>query len=415
MVDDFNTLETYRDHISVAPIPRIKRLRDREVSRRVACSLKGFLGSLTRKIRATVCVTDNTRPFPEKKILPLILDIMEDSGVKRGNITIVVATGLHRHLTKDELISKFGRYVFKNYNIIQNDPHESVGIRKKLYVNRALCESDFIVGLGVFEPHQYAGFSGGNKIFIIGCGGRQTIDYTHSPKMILRRGVRLGNTTNNPFRNFIENSANYLPPRWILNVVLNDDGDIICFSSGEPSEVFNSLYEWYKENLVFSFKERFDAAFVVLDRHKGVNLYQASRGATYLALSRSPIIKKGSPIIISAKLEEGFGTGDGEKEFQRILLSNIRNSELLERLKREDIRGGGQRAVMLLYTLLNHPVIFTGFKRDIKFQRENIYFIPVISDAVRKVISDFGCRKIVYVKNPFLGLFCFSEGKKGEN
>jgi len=399
----------------VLPSPRVLRKIDTElIIEKIYPSVTGFLEGIKRPERITVCVTDNTRPFPEKKILPHILKSLKKLGIEKSRITILVATGLHRHLTTEELISKFGNAIVKNYRIIQNDPYDSVLIKKNFSVNRVLTESDAILGTGVFEPHQYAGFSGGNKIFIVGCGGRETIDYTHSPDMVMKRGVRLGNTLKNPFRKHIEDFAGYLPPRWVVNIVMNQEGDIVSFSAGAPEKVFATLSEWYLQNLTFSFNRRYDAAFVKISQSKGINLYQASRGATYLALSESPVIKCGAPIIVEAGLEEGFGGGEGEREFFRILSSPLNNRSLLWTLRSAEIRGGGQRAIMLLLALLRHHIIFTGYRKNIILQRENLYFVRDPADAIDMAISRFGCRKMLYIKNPFSGLFNFSEEKRGD-
>ncbi|MCX7957801.1 MAG: lactate racemase domain-containing protein [Deltaproteobacteria bacterium] len=392
----------------------LKKVHIGKIIKQIRPSVSEFFNRMQRPGKVTVCVTDNTRPFPEKEILPHLLDSLEAEGLSKSQITILVATGLHRHLTKEELTKKFGRDITESYRIIQNDPDDVVSQGRIFGINRVLAGSDALFGTGVFEPHQYAGFSGGNKIFIIGCGGRETIDYTHSPEMILRKGVRLGNIRNNPFRKFIEKSAGMLPPRWIVNIVLNEKSEIVKYSMGEPEKVFYSLSDYYFRNLTYKFTERYDAVFVSISETKGTNLYQASRGATYMALSESPVIKRGAPVIVSASLEEGFGSGEGEREFLRILSSKLKNGELLRRLRSERISGGGQRAVMLLKTLLCHPVIFTGYKKKISFTRENLYFIESSSLAIDMVISSFRAKKILFIRNPFAGLFRFSEGSKSD-
>src|SRR5262245_51446332 len=55
------------------------------------------LAELARgKKTACVVVCDITRPVPNKLILPPVLRTIEEAGVPRSGITILVATGLHR-------------------------------------------------------------------------------------------------------------------------------------------------------------------------------------------------------------------------------------------------------------------------------------------------------------------------------
>jgi nickel-dependent lactate racemase len=53
-----------------------------------------------------------------------------------------------------------------------------------LTVNRLLWESDLVIATGVVEPHQYAGYSGGGKTVVIGCGSEETIGVTHGPQFL---------------------------------------------------------------------------------------------------------------------------------------------------------------------------------------------------------------------------------------
>jgi nickel-dependent lactate racemase len=65
----------------------------------------------------SVCITvsDITRPAPYKGenglLLPL-LGLIEQTGVKRENIVIVIGNGMHRHSTLEERITMYGREVF---------------------------------------------------------------------------------------------------------------------------------------------------------------------------------------------------------------------------------------------------------------------------------------------------------------
>ena len=70
-------------------------------------------------------------------------------------------------------------------------------------VNRVLWESDLIIATGVVEPHQYAGYSGGGKTVVIGCGSEETIGLTHGPQFLDHPGVRLGQIEGNPFQQFV--------------------------------------------------------------------------------------------------------------------------------------------------------------------------------------------------------------------
>ena len=77
---------------------------------------------LTRKAgKVVIVVSDITRPIPYSKFLPELIAFIEASGVKKDEITILVATGMHRASTRDEHRRMFGEYILNNYFITDHD------------------------------------------------------------------------------------------------------------------------------------------------------------------------------------------------------------------------------------------------------------------------------------------------------
>ena len=122
------------------------------------------------KRTCTVIISDHTRPVPSRDILPVIL-----SELRQGNsnieITLLVATGLHRQTTADELRYKLGDSIFGRERIAVHDCDDKENMvylgqlpsGSPLYVNRIAAEADLLVSEGFIEPHFFAGFSGGRK------------------------------------------------------------------------------------------------------------------------------------------------------------------------------------------------------------------------------------------------------------
>src|SRR5437588_4851081 len=62
------------------------------------------LAELARgKRSAAISVCDITRPAPNRKTLPAILRRLEQAGIPREAISILIATGLHRAATESEI------------------------------------------------------------------------------------------------------------------------------------------------------------------------------------------------------------------------------------------------------------------------------------------------------------------------
>src|SRR5262245_5903758 len=57
---------------------------------------------------ACIVICDITRPVPNKLILPQVLRTLEEAGIPRKGILILVATGLHRPNEGAELVEMVG-------------------------------------------------------------------------------------------------------------------------------------------------------------------------------------------------------------------------------------------------------------------------------------------------------------------
>src|SRR5215469_124939 len=66
---------------------------------------------------ACILVCDITRPVPNRLILPPMLRILEEQGIDRKDILLLIATGLHRPNEGAELDELVGPGIAANYRI----------------------------------------------------------------------------------------------------------------------------------------------------------------------------------------------------------------------------------------------------------------------------------------------------------
>ena len=113
-----------------------------------------------------IVVSDITRPIPYADFLDSVLEEIEDAGVPRENITILIATGMHRPSTAAEREYMFGPDICERYHIIDHraDKHdELVKINgtsragRPIELNRYFVEADFRIVTGLGEPHYMPG------------------------------------------------------------------------------------------------------------------------------------------------------------------------------------------------------------------------------------------------------------------
>lgn len=313
---------------------------------------------------AVIAVTDLTRASPDDVLVPPLLAELNAGGIPDERITIVVAVGLHRATTDAEKREKLGA-VADRVRVVDSDgrdpakwadlgsipPYDTPG-----FTQRLIKDADLVVATGIVEPHQYAGYSGGRKTVAIGCCGEPTITATHGMRFLEDPGVRLGRIDGNPFHETVTEIARRAGLRFCLNVVVDDRERVVAVAAGEPDAVLRRLVERASAIYTRPIAKQYDIAIAGVGAPKDVNLYQASRAATYLRFAPTPVVREGGSIIVPAQLPEGAGEGAGEQRFLAAL-ENAASPAAVVEAARQHFAGGEQRAVMVALTLQHNQIV----------------------------------------------------------
>lgn len=262
------------------------------------------------KNKVVIIASDHTRPVPSKLIMPAML-----REIRRGNpkaeITILIATGCHRGTTKEELIDKFGENIVENERIYIHDCDEqdklvSIGTLPSggdCEINTIAYEADLLVAEGFIEPHFFAGFSGGRKSVLPGVAGRSTVLANHCSEFIDSPNARTGILEYNPIHMDMIWAAKKANLKFIVNVVLNAEKEVIYAVAGEPEEA-------HKKGTDFLYSlcgVPATLADVVVTTNGGYpldqNVYQAVKGMT----AAEATVKKDGVIIMLAASNDGIG------------------------------------------------------------------------------------------------------------
>lgn len=178
---------------------------------------------------ACIVISDITRPVPNKVLLPPILRALAASGVPSERVTILVATGLHRPSTREELEAMVGPDILSWYNVVDHharavDEQRFLGNTRSntpVYIDKRYCEADVKITTGFIEPHLMAGFSGGRKLIAPGCAGEETIKALHSPLFLENPNCREGCIEGNPLHEELLRIAEMAGHDFIVNVSLD--------------------------------------------------------------------------------------------------------------------------------------------------------------------------------------------------
>jgi len=300
------------------------------------------LGAWQTTDNVAVAIPDITRPLDCRPALQALQAHL------RGTMRVVIGLGLHRPMRPDELQS------LAPWNPVQHNPDDTTpttvidGIPG--HVGRPIANADWSISIGIAELHQYAGISGGHKGVAVGCGGRDTIAALHHRDQVTAPGVSVGQLKNNPFRAAIDSLGEAARCRLALVYVPAADQ----WLSGNPRQVIVEARKLIAPWVPIATNHQ--TALLHVPDSKAMSLYQASRAATYLALSPAPPIQDGGVLVLQAACPEGLGTEAGFIK----ALSEHRPPWTALLTGRPPTGPGAQRAVMLAMLTRRFRLRITG-------------------------------------------------------
>lgn len=192
------------------------------------------------KRKIVIVTSDHTRAVPSKITLPLLLKEIR-SGNPDADITILIATGLHRSTTEEEQRRMFGDEIVDHEKIAINNafaPEQFVELctlpsGAVFQVNRLAAECDLLVTEGFVEPHFFAGFSGGRKSILPGICSERTVNENHSYKAVSHPRSNSGMLKDNPIHADMLCAAKAVNVQFIFNVALDGEKKIVAAWAGD--------------------------------------------------------------------------------------------------------------------------------------------------------------------------------------
>ncbi|MBT4484314.1 MAG: nickel-dependent lactate racemase [Candidatus Latescibacteria bacterium] len=346
------------------------------------------------KSSACIVVSDITRPVPNSKIVPPIIQVLEDAGIPSENITILIATGIHRPNEGEELVTVLGEELPKKYRVVNHmsreaDTHEYLGktphYKAPIYMDKTFLAADLRIATGLIEPHLMAGYSGGRKAVVPGISSFETLKVLHGAESMAYEKNVEGVIEGNLFHEEALYVARLTRVDFIVNVTLNERREITGIFAGDLNEAHIEGVEFMKTQCMDTVDEPVDAVITTSAGYPlDLTFYQAIKGMT----AAQGILKKGGILIIAAKIEEGIGS----PEFTKLILETESVEEFLESIKKPDSLVLDQwQFQKFCYVLENHEVWLYSDGIDRETQKK-LFVTPLesIEDGIKKVKARFG-------------------------
>ena len=289
-------------------------------------------------------MSDAFRRTRVEQILPALLSALSEAGVDERAIAFLFATGTHRGPTVDEQRRILGSAVFDRFRgrIWIHDPHDeanlvAVGVTSRgtaVTINKRAAESDRLIATGTVVFHYFGGFGGGRKSILPGISGVETIAHNHAMNLDpdtdrLNPDVRIGRMDGNPVAEDMLEGARLAQVDFVLNTVLNRQGEIAGIFAGELDEAHRAATAFARDLYAVTIHEQADLVIAAsgatrnfVQTHKALyNAYQA--------------VKPTGRIVLAAPCDEGLG-GD---QFAKWLRLGTREAIIAELRRQSEING----------------------------------------------------------------------------
>lgn len=352
------------------------------------------------KKHVVVISSDHTRPVPSHITMPIILEEIRKYN-KDVKITILIATGMHRPTTHEELVNKYGEKIVNEEEIVIHNAYDDKEMTFKgilpsggeLWVNKLVDECDFLMSEGFIEPHFFAGFSGGRKSVLPGIASKKTVLWNHNARFIASKYSRAGNLKDNPIHRDMLFAAKQVNLQFILNVVINGEKKIIKAFAGDLEDAHAHGCNLVKE---IAQVEPIHSDIVIttnggypLDQ----NIYQTVKGMT----AGEACVNEGGVIIICSSCADGTG-GDF---FYHLLADSTDAHDAYQKLNDvapENTEFDQWEAQILARILCKATVIIVTDKCDPKIITDmHIKHAYTIDEALEKAYNIVGKDKLVTV------------------
>lgn len=332
--------------------------------------------------KVIIMASDITRPVPSRKVLPILINELNNCGISDVDITVMFGIGAHREHNSDEHRRLLGDELYGRVNCQDSvpGPYVYVGTSSRgtpYYVNNKIISNDLIICTGNIEYHWFAGYSGGVKAILPGACAPVTIQNNHS--MISHPKARVGLITGNPIREDIDEIMKFIKIDFILNVVLDDEKRILRSFAGHPISAHRKGCVYLDGIYGQRISSKADVVVISCGGYpRDINLYQAQKAL----MNGSRAVRDGGTIIMLASCQEGFGNDT----FEQWMHSALSPQHILSRIE-TDFQLGGHKAASFAKVLARAQIILVSDLEQEKIEKAFMVHAPI--EGLQMVIDEY--------------------------
>lgn len=311
------------------------------------------------KHSAAIVINDITRPYPGGLMVEELARRLNAAGIPDERISLIVAYGMHRPNTMEELGEKYGAGLLRRFPIVHHDASDPeknllLGYTEggvEVCINRSFAQAEVRIVTGCIAPHQFAGFSGGRKSVLPGIASLETIRRHHSFP-IRPEVISLGLLVGNRFHKESLAAARIAKVDFILNAVENTGRELVRCVAGDLEEAWLAGVEISRKIWTVAIPERPDIVVVSPGGYpRDFDLHQSQKALGCAEM----VCPDGGGVILCARCMDGAGKPG------KLLREAKAPQELIDRFLRNGLEPSGTgKAYMLARSVTKFHVVLAG-------------------------------------------------------
>ena len=272
-----------------------------------------FSEQLRKKNPASIAISipDETQPVPVKSLLPKLIQQLFHTlpRLEPAAVTIIFGNGLQLPPNRKTIDKILASNIVRSCNVVAHDASDSrmkdFGTTRRgtpVRINAAFGEADFKMVIGLIEPHQFFGFTGGSKEAVIGCASADSIRHNH--RLITEKPARAWHLGGNPMRADLDEAGRMIGIDFALDVVLNSDRKVVCVLAGNPEAVLEQGAETCAAVYGIKLGRKFDIVLASCAGYpEDISPYQAQKSFSLV----SQAVKQGGKVLLLAAFQKDLG------------------------------------------------------------------------------------------------------------
>ena len=270
--------------------------------------------------RVCIVVPDATRASGSDRVAGLLLQRLGALGLPDSHVEFLVGAGTHRAPTPEEIVRIVGSEAARRVAVGRHDAHDAschvrLGVTARgtpVEVNRRLLEVDRVLLVGAIGFHYVAGFSGGRKGILPGCGSDAAIQANHllafdRGTLSKAQGIESGRLDGNPVSEDMEEACRLVGPTFLVNTVPGASGGIVALYAGDWRAAHRHGCAEYLEAHAVPVSARRKLVVVSCGgAPRDLNMIQSHKALEHARV----VLEDGGDLVLLAECSEGLGRND---------------------------------------------------------------------------------------------------------